>query len=47
MENARGLGCHLAQWLAARGEHVAGVPSTATEGAILCPRPVSSPQICR
>jgi len=30
VENARGLGRHLAQWLAARGEHVVDVPSTAT-----------------
>jgi hypothetical protein len=30
VENARGLGRHLAQWLAARGEAVTDVPSTAT-----------------
>jgi transposase len=30
VENARGLGRHLAQWLAARGERVEDVPSTAT-----------------
>ena len=30
VENARGLGRHLAQWLVARGEHVDDVPSTAT-----------------
>jgi transposase len=30
VENARGLGRHLAQWLVARGEHVEDVPSTAT-----------------
>ena len=30
MENARGLGRHLAQWLVARGEVVDDVPSTAT-----------------
>src|SRR3954462_7682848 len=30
VENARGLGRHLAQWLAARGEHVDDVPCTAT-----------------
>ena len=30
MENARGLGRHLAQWLAARGERVDDVPCTAT-----------------
>jgi hypothetical protein len=30
VENARGLGRHLAQWLAARGEAVTHVPSTAT-----------------
>jgi transposase len=30
VENAQGLGCHLAQWLLARGEVVADVPSTAT-----------------
>lgn len=30
VENARGLGRHLAQWLTARGEHVVDVPSTAT-----------------
>jgi transposase len=30
VENAHGLGCHLAQWLLARGEVVADVPSTAT-----------------
>ncbi|MBI4943375.1 MAG: IS110 family transposase [Actinobacteria bacterium] len=30
VENARGLGRHLAQWLAARGEAVEDVPSTAT-----------------
>jgi transposase len=30
VENARGLGRHLAQWLAARGEQVVDVPSTAT-----------------
>jgi transposase len=30
VENARGLGRHLAQWLVARGETVVDVPSTAT-----------------
>ena len=30
VENARGLGRHLAQWLAARGEQVDDVPTTAT-----------------
>jgi transposase len=30
IENARGLGCHLAQWLVARGEDVVDVPATAT-----------------
>jgi hypothetical protein len=30
MENARGLGRHLAQWLVVRGESVVDVPSTAT-----------------
>jgi transposase len=30
VENARGLGAHLAQWLAARGERVDDVPCTAT-----------------
>lgn len=30
VENARGLGRHLAQWLVARGERVEDVPSTAT-----------------
>jgi transposase len=30
VENARGLGQHLAQWLVARGEAVDDVPSTAT-----------------
>jgi transposase len=30
VENARGLGRHLAQWLAARGEQVDDVPATAT-----------------
>jgi len=30
VENARGLGRHLAQWLVARGEVVEDVPSTAT-----------------
>ena len=30
VENARGLGRHLAQWLAARGERVEDVPCTAT-----------------
>jgi hypothetical protein len=30
VENARGLGRHLAQWLIARGEQVEDVPSTAT-----------------
>lgn len=30
VENAHGLGCHLAQWLAARGERVDDVPCTAT-----------------
>jgi hypothetical protein len=30
VENARGLGRHLAQWLVARGETVEDVPSTAT-----------------
>lgn len=30
VENARGLGRHLAQWLVARGETVLDVPSTAT-----------------
>lgn len=29
VENARGLGRHLAQWLTARGEHVEDVPCTA------------------
>ncbi|MBA2312087.1 MAG: transposase [Actinobacteria bacterium] len=33
VENARGLGRHLAQWLVARGEHVEDVPSTATASA--------------
>src|SRR5688572_11502542 len=28
--NTRGLGCHLAQWLLARGEAVGDVPCTAT-----------------
>ena len=32
VENARGLGRHLAQWLVARGETVLDVPSTATAG---------------
>jgi hypothetical protein len=30
VENARGLGAHLAQWLATRGERVDDVPCTAT-----------------
>lgn len=30
VENARGLGRHLAQWLVARGESVVDVPPTAT-----------------
>ena len=30
VENARGLGRHLAEWLVARGEVVLDVPSTAT-----------------
>ena len=30
MDNARGLGVHLAQWLLARGEVVEDMPSTAT-----------------
>jgi hypothetical protein len=30
VENARGLGRHLAQWLVTRGETVDDVPSTAT-----------------
>jgi transposase len=30
VENTRGLGCHLAQWLLARGEAVEDVPCTAT-----------------
>ena len=30
MENARGLGCHLAQWLVARDEVVFDVATTAT-----------------
>jgi transposase len=30
VENTRGLGRHLTQWLLARGEHVVDVPSTAT-----------------
>ena len=30
VENARGLGQHLAQWLTARGEVVTDVPSTAS-----------------
>jgi transposase len=30
VEDTRGLGCHLAQWLLARGEAVEDVPSTAT-----------------
>ena len=30
VENARGLGRHLAKWLVARGDHVDDVPSTAT-----------------
>ena len=30
VENARGLGRHLAQWLVARGQHVQDVPSTST-----------------
>jgi len=30
VENARGLGCHLTQWLLARGETVQDVRTTAT-----------------
>jgi transposase len=30
VENAKGLGCHLAQWLLARGEEVVDVATTAT-----------------
>jgi len=30
VENAKGLGCHLAQWLVAQGEHVEDVATTAT-----------------
>ncbi len=30
VENAKGLGCHLAQWLVARGEEVVDVATTAT-----------------
>lgn len=30
VENARGLGCHLAQWLAARGETVLDASTAAT-----------------
>jgi hypothetical protein len=30
VENARGLGRHLAQWLLARGETVHDVPATST-----------------
>lgn len=30
LQNVRGLGCRLAQWLVARGETVVDVPSTAT-----------------
>lgn len=30
IENAKGLGCHLAQWLVARGESVVDVATTAT-----------------
>jgi hypothetical protein len=30
VENGRGLGRHLAQWLIARGEQVEDVPATAT-----------------
>ena len=30
VENARGLGCHLTQWLIARDEHVVDVATTAT-----------------
>ena len=30
IENAKGLGCHLAQWLVARGEEVVDVATTAT-----------------
>jgi hypothetical protein len=38
VENARGLGRHLAQWLLARGEVVDDVPSTAGTGARVVPR---------
>ena len=30
IENAKGLGCHLAQWFVARGEEVVDVATTAT-----------------
>jgi len=30
VENAKGLGCHLTQWLIARDEHVVDVATTAT-----------------
>jgi transposase len=38
VENARGLGRHLAQWLVARGETVLDVPSTATARVRELPR---------
>ena len=39
VENARGLGCHLAQWLAARGETVldASTAATARVRELSCP----------
>jgi transposase len=37
VENTRGLGRHLAQWLLARGEVVEDVPSTATARCGNCP----------
>jgi hypothetical protein len=37
VENARGLGRHLALWLAARGERVDDVPCTPTAKCGSCP----------
>ena len=37
MENARGLGRHLAQWLVVREERVEDVPCTATARCGSCP----------
>lgn len=42
IENAEGLGRHLAQWLLARGETVVDVPATPLPGCASCPAAASA-----